>query len=211
MFEAWGEIFTVPTDKGDIRNLTRSPAVADRDPAWSPDGQSIAYFSDESGEYELRIRDQTASARSAASTWAIRPRSSTAHLVARRQEDRLLPTSGCSCGIVDLDKGAPTRIDSDYFGGFGAQLSSTRSGRPTASGSPTPGSSGAGLHAVFLYSLDQGKSIQITDGMSDTLFPASTNGKYLYFTASTDTALSTSGLDMSSDAHRVSRSVYVAS
>ena len=40
VFEAWGEIFTVPTDKGDIRNLTRSPAVADRDPSWSPDGKS---------------------------------------------------------------------------------------------------------------------------------------------------------------------------
>jgi len=38
VFEAWGEIFTVPADKGDIRNLTRSPAVADRTPAWSPDG-----------------------------------------------------------------------------------------------------------------------------------------------------------------------------
>ena len=65
VFEAWGEIFTVPTDKGDIRNITRSPAVADRNPAWSPDGKSIAYFSDESGEYELVIRDQngTGSAR----------------------------------------------------------------------------------------------------------------------------------------------------
>ena len=58
VFEAWGEIFTVPTDKGDIRDITRSPAVADRDPSWSPDGKSIAYFSDESGEYELAIRDQ---------------------------------------------------------------------------------------------------------------------------------------------------------
>ena len=46
VFEAWGEIFTVPTDKGDIRNITRSPAVADRNPAWSPDGKSIAYFSE---------------------------------------------------------------------------------------------------------------------------------------------------------------------
>ena len=58
VFEARGEILTVPAEKGDIRNLTASPAVADRDPSWSPDGESIAYFSDESGEYALHIRKQ---------------------------------------------------------------------------------------------------------------------------------------------------------
>jgi len=47
--------------------------------------------------------------------------------------------------------------------------------------------------------------------MSDALYPCfDKNGKYLYFTASTNVALSTAGLDMSSDEHRVSRSVYVA-
>src|SRR6202163_93475 len=55
VFEAWGEIFTVPSDKGDIRDITRSPAVAHRDPAWAPDGKSLAYFSVETGEYALAI------------------------------------------------------------------------------------------------------------------------------------------------------------
>jgi tricorn protease len=50
LFETHGEIVTVPAEKGDIRNLTRSPATADRDPSWSPDGKTIAYFSDESGD-----------------------------------------------------------------------------------------------------------------------------------------------------------------
>ena len=51
LFAARGEILTVPAEKGDARNLTNSPGVMERDPAWSPDGKSIACFSDESGEY----------------------------------------------------------------------------------------------------------------------------------------------------------------
>ncbi len=59
VFEAHGEIFTVPAEKGDTRNLTQSSGVAERDPSWSPDGKTIAYFSDASGEYQLYLRDQT--------------------------------------------------------------------------------------------------------------------------------------------------------
>src|SRR3954453_17945926 len=58
VFEAHGEILTAPAEKGDVRNLTNSPGVMDRSPAWSPDGKSIAYFSDESGEYALHIKAQ---------------------------------------------------------------------------------------------------------------------------------------------------------
>ncbi|MEP6705426.1 MAG: protease, partial [Acidobacteriota bacterium] len=59
VFEARGEIISVPADKGDARNLTNTTGVMERDPAWSPDGKWIAYFSDESGEYALHLRDQT--------------------------------------------------------------------------------------------------------------------------------------------------------
>jgi len=56
VFEARGEIFTVPAEHGVVRNLTRSSGVAERSPTWSPDGKTIAYFSDRSGEYELTLR-----------------------------------------------------------------------------------------------------------------------------------------------------------
>ena len=59
VFEARGEIFTLPAEKGDVRNLTQSPGVHDRSPAWSPDGGKIAWFSDEGGEYQLKIADQS--------------------------------------------------------------------------------------------------------------------------------------------------------
>ena len=55
--EARGELFSLPAENGPVIDLTRSSGVAERFPAWSPDGKSIAYWSDESGEYELWIRN----------------------------------------------------------------------------------------------------------------------------------------------------------
>jgi len=57
LFEARGEIFTVPAEYGYVKNLTQTSGVAERYPAWSPDGKNIAYWSDRSGEYELMLRD----------------------------------------------------------------------------------------------------------------------------------------------------------
>mgnify|MGYP001123227800 CR=1 FL=1 len=55
LFEARGDVFTVPAEHGYIRNLTRTSGIAERYPAWSPDGKNVAYWSDRSGEYELCI------------------------------------------------------------------------------------------------------------------------------------------------------------
>jgi len=57
VMEARGDIYTLPKKDGFVKNITRSSGAAERYPAWSPDGKSIAYFSDKSGEYELHLRD----------------------------------------------------------------------------------------------------------------------------------------------------------
>jgi tricorn protease len=209
VFEAWGEIFTVPTDKGDIRNLTHSPAVADRDPAWSPDGKSIAYFSDESGEYDLAIRDQNGVSPARHINLGSPPSFFYTPTWSPDSKRIAYTDKRLQLWYLDLDNPAPKLVDSDYFGGFGTtQMSQNWSpdNKWIAYTKQLP----SGLHAVFFYSLDQGKSFQITDGMSDAIDPVfDKDGKYLFFMASTNTALSTAGLDMSSDEHRVTRAVYV--
>ena len=210
VFEAWGEIFTVPTDKGDIRNLTHSPAVADRDPAWSPDGKSIAYFSDDSGEYELCIRGQNGLGEVRHINLGNLP--SFFYTPTWSPDSKKIAYSDKRMNLwyVDLDNPQPKLIDTDYYWTF-APMQINQNWSPDSKWVAYTRQLRSGLHAVFLYSLDQGKAFQITDGMSDALYPLfDKNGKYLYFAASTDMALSTAGLDMSSDEHRVTRSVYVA-
>ncbi|MDR1884069.1 MAG: PDZ domain-containing protein [Prevotella sp.] len=54
---ARGEVFNIPAGKGVTKNITRSPGAHDRGAQWSPDGKSIVYISDATGETELYIQD----------------------------------------------------------------------------------------------------------------------------------------------------------
>jgi tricorn protease len=57
LVEARGDIFSLPAKDGYVKDLTRTSGVAERYPAYSPDGKTMAYWSDQSGEYELWIAD----------------------------------------------------------------------------------------------------------------------------------------------------------
>ena len=58
VFSARGDIFTAPIEKGATRNLTGSSNAHDKWPAWSPDGKTVVFISDRSGEEELYLENQ---------------------------------------------------------------------------------------------------------------------------------------------------------
>lgn len=206
VMEAWGEIFTVPSDKGDIRNLTRTPAVAERDPAWSPDGKWVAYFSDASGEYNLEIRDQSGMGEVKKINLGNPPSFFYSPVWSPDSKKISYSDKRLNLWYVDVDKGTPVKADTDYYEGpqFNQGWSPDNKWIVYAKQLPNH------FHAIYLYSLEQGKAFQATDGMSDALYPGfDKNGKYLYFTASTDLGPAAVGFDMSSDNRRVTRSVYV--
>ncbi|HKW88080.1 MAG TPA: PDZ domain-containing protein [Candidatus Acidoferrales bacterium] len=209
VFEAHGEVLTVPAEHGDIRNVTNTPGVADRMPAWSPDGNSIAYFSDESGEYALHIRDQKGMGAVKKISLG-NPPSYFYNPVWSPDSKKIAYTDKrLSVWYVDLDKGTPVQIDSDVY--ETPELTLDPAWSPDSQWIAYTKLMQNHMHAVFVYSLATGKSTQITDGLSDARYAVwDKNGKWLYFTASTNSGPTTAWLDMSSEGHAVTRGVYVA-
>ena len=179
-----GEIITLPREKGDDRNLTRSPAIHERSPAWSPDGEWIAYFSDADGEYALHLAPQD-----------------------RREEPRVLALEGpgfysdlrwspdskrlsfsdCSHSIwiLDVDEGTQTRVSSNVI--YGPDPVVHHSWSPDSRWLAYTRNTPTFFNQVFLYSVTDETSLSVTDGLADAHSPVfDATGKYLYFLVSTD-------------------------
>ena len=208
VFGARGEILTVPAEKGDVRNLTNTPAVVERDPAWSPDGKSIAYFSDESGEYALHVRDQSGMGEVRKIDLGMPPSFYYSPTWSPDSSKIAYADKRLNLWYVSLDgKKPPVKVDTDTYAGPGQLFNPAWS--PDSKWIAYTKQLRNHLHAVLAYSIVDGSAHQITDGMSDAAFARfDKEGKYLYLMASTDAALSTGWLDMSSLAHPVTRSVY---
>ena len=207
LFEARGEILTVPAEKGDPRNLTETPGVMERDPAWSPDGKSIAYFSDESGEYELHVRDSLGVEPPKKIRIEAKP---TFYMAPRWSPDSkkiAFIDAHLNTWYVDVDQQKPVRVDKDRFWGSNTDRIPTWS--PDSKWLAYGKRLGNYLGAIFLYSLADGKSTQLTDGLSDARYPVfDKDGKYLYFTASTDSGPSLEA-DIRAFSRPVSRNLYL--
>jgi tricorn protease len=207
VFEARGEIISVPAEKGNARNLTNTSGVAERDPAWSPDGKWIAYFSDESGEYALHLREQSTTGETKKiilgnpSSYFYSPRWSPDSKKILFTDKRL------NLWYLEIEKGTPVKVDTTTYENPFQVFDPNWS--PDNKWIVYTKQLKNRLCAVYVYSLETSKATQITDGLSDARYAAfDKNGKYIYFMASTDTGPTTGWLDMSAFPFQTSRSVY---
>ncbi len=208
VFEAHGEILTVPAEKGDIRNLTNTPGNAERDPAWSPNGKSIAYFSDDSGEYALHIRSQNGTDEVKKYDLGNPPSFFYSPAWSPDNKKIVYHDKRLNLWYIDLEKKTTAKIDTDTYDKPFHTFDPVWS--PDSRWIAYSKQLKSHMGAIFTYSLKDNKTHQITDGLSDARFPVfDKNGKHLYFAASTDVGLGAAWLDMSSIARPVSRSVYV--
>ncbi len=204
-----GEIITIPAEKGDPRNITYTTSSHEKYPAWSPDGKSIAYFTDASGEYQLAIKSQDGKGEaktfklSGAGFYAYPRWSPDCKRIAFVDNSR-------SLYIIDVTSGNIKRISSDEMYSPGVFRNIFGSWSFDSKWISYTKVLETNFKQVFLYSIDQDKSFPITDGLSDASEPIfDPTGKYLYFFASTDAGPVVNWFDQSNADMRMSRSIYL--
>ena len=217
--EAHGDIFTGPAEKGDTRNLTDTSGIAERAPSWSPNGKTIAYFSDASGEYQLYLRDQTGFKAPTVIDLGANP-SYYYYLVWSPDSKHILYSDkhlhlwyvdapGTDEKGKEIPAGKPVLVDTSNQGGFGGN-GFNPDWSPDSKWIAYSRDLDNNLKGIFLYSLESRKFTQVTDGMSDASSPAfDPNGKFLYFLASTDDGPSNAGIDLSSLDRAQTSAAYV--
>ena len=176
LFEARGDVFSVPKEKGDVRNLTQTPGVFERYPAWSPDGKSIAYFSDASGEYQLHLIDQKGENEPQIISFE-NPTFYYAPIWSPDSKKIVFSDKNFNLYILDVETKVSKKIDSGLFSTPSVQFNPSWS--PDSKWVAYSRQLENQLKAIFIYEVATGRSYQITDGMSQADYPAfSRDGKY---------------------------------
>jgi tricorn protease len=208
VFEFRGEIVTVPAEKGDPRNLTNSVNVNDRSPAWSPDGQHIAWLSDAGGEYALRIGTQDGKGEPRAikltgagfydqPVW-----SPDSQKIALQDNSRALL-------VVDVKSGAAKKVAQEPI--YSPVRTMTSNWSPDSKWLAYTLNTQASIQTVHVYSIDQDKSFAVTDGLSEVGNPVfDRSGKYLFFFGSTDAGPVKDWFAQSTADSRATQGIYVA-
>jgi tricorn protease len=184
VFEARGEVFSVPAENGPVMNLSRSTA-AERYPRWSPDGKTLAYWSDRSGEYELTLRsadgggaEKTVTSLGAGYRYTPYWSPDSKRIAYVDHAARIRITEVESGKTTEIDK-SPIFMSHGQVAGLPLRWSADSRWLTWARGAATTSNS-----AVFLYDTKLAKLHQATSGYftdSEPVFDL--DGKYLYFTS----------------------------
>lgn len=208
LLEARGEIFTVPVENGDPRNLTRSSGAADRRPIWSPDGKEIAWFSDKDGlSYSLYITDQE----------GIKEPRKIAIGESKLGWDPTWSPNGkfiaftdnaVRIKVVELSTGNIITADT---GGTNLDRGNMRlTWSPDSKWLAYTKSASNNFRSVMVWSADSKKTTPVSDPMADAISPAwDLNGRYLYFLASTNVALGSGWANTSSQQAKPTFGAYL--
>ena len=206
-FEFRGEVVTVPAEKGDMRNLTGTTASHERTPVWSPDGTKIAFFSDETGEYQLYVRGQDGKA--PPQIVKVEGHGFYDDPVWSPDSQKLSYTDNSqSIYWVDLKSGKSALVASQQTYSPASQVRHVWS--PDSKWIAYTIGLKPLIMAVSAYSIEQARSFPITDGLAEVTEPIfDKNGKYLYFFGSTDAGPLLDWFSMSNADMRQTRNVYL--
>ncbi|RLD71706.1 MAG: Tricorn protease like protein [Bacteroidetes bacterium] len=182
LFEARGEIFNVPVKEGYVLNLTHSSGAFDMLPAWSPDGKSVAYWSDRSGEYELYIQDpgmekDPVQLTSRGLGFGYQPYwSPDSKKIAFIDETN-------DISIIDVESKTIVVAGNYRWNlGHGSRFGYTINWSPDSKWITFNEGMDNSHSAIFLYNMENQQKLQVTGGFYDDAGPVfSTDGKYLFF------------------------------
>ena len=209
VFEFRGEIVTVPAEKGDPRNLTSTAGVHERSPAWSPDGKSVAYFSDAGGEYRLHVR--AADGKGDAKTYDLGGAGYYERATWSPDSKKIaFVDNSMSLFVIDLDSQKVTKVASEPQYGPWDLWRLQPAWSPDSKWLAYNLGNKAAYRTVFVYNLETKKSTAITDGLSDCIDPVfDASGKYLYLLSSTDAGPQNNWFAQSNADMKTNRGAYL--
>jgi tricorn protease len=180
-FEARGDVFTLPAEHGPIYDMTRTSGVAERTPAWSPDGKLVAYWSDRPGEYELTVRNADGSGEERTVT---KLGSGFRYRIFWSPDSKnvVFADQAMNINVCDVATGAVTKIDKGLYMFEGDLEAFTASWSADSRWVAYDRGIERSNAAIFLYDTQDKKLTQVTSGFYDDSRPVfDPEGKYLYY------------------------------
>ncbi len=204
-----GEIITLPAQKGDVFNLTNTPGVHEKEPSWSPNGNTIAYFSDASGEYELHIKNSDGSGE--AQSFKLNGSGFYANIHWSPNSKKLaFVDNGRRLYVADIASSKVTKIaeDVNFVPGAFRDLFGSWSSDGNFIAYTTIAETN--FEQASIYSIAENKSYTLTDALSNVTEPTfDPSGKYIYLLASTDAGPVVNWFDQSSQDMEETKSIYL--